>query len=96
MVYSIALRMLGDSGLAEELAQDVFLELHRSMGRMQGEEHVRFWLRRVATCRSLDALRRRSQDLKMVTEAWEDERYGGTGTAGRKGGNRCRSGWKRW
>ncbi len=75
MVYSIALRMLGETGVAEEVAQDVFLELHAALGRMEGEEHVRFWLRRVAMCRSMDALRRRSRGLEMVTEAWEDERY---------------------
>lgn len=75
MVYSIALRMLGETGVAEEVAQDVFLELHAALGRMEGEEHVRFWLRRVAMCRSMDALRRRSPGLEMATEAWEDERY---------------------
>ena len=75
MVYSIALRMLGDTGLAEEVAQDVFLELHPALGRMESEEHVRFWLRRVAMCRAMDALRRRSRGLELVTEVWEDERY---------------------
>ena len=76
MVYSIALRMLGEVGVAEEVAQDVFLELHAGLGRMEGEEHVRFWLRRVAMCRSMDALRRRSRGLEVVAEEWDDERYG--------------------
>lgn len=75
MVYSVSLRMLGDTGLAEEVAQDVFLELHDALGGMESEEHVRFWLRRVAMCRSMDALRRRSRGLKLVTEAWDEERY---------------------
>ena len=80
MVYSIALRMLGDTGLAEELAQDVFLELHGAMRRMESEEYLRFWLRRVAMCRALDALRRRrSRGLELVTEAWDDERHGAAG-----------------
>ncbi len=75
MVYSIALRMLGDTGAAEEVAQDVFLELHGALGRMESEEHVRFWLRRVSMCRATDALRRRSRGLELVKEEWEDERY---------------------
>lgn len=75
MVYSIALRMLGDMGAAEEMAQDVFLELYEDLGQMEGEEHVRFWLRRVVMCRSVDALRRRSRGLTLVDEEWEDERY---------------------
>ncbi len=77
MVYSIALRMLGDAGAAEEVAQDVFLELHGAMGRLEGEEHVRAWLRRVAMCRAIDAMRRqRTAGPVLVEEAWKDERYG--------------------
>lgn len=59
MVFSLALRMTGDRGLAEEIAQDVFLELDRNLSRMEGPEHVLYWLRRVAMSRSADAFRRR-------------------------------------
>ncbi len=59
MVYSLAFRMTGDRGLAEEIAQDVFLELDRSLPRIEGPEHACAWLRRVAMSRSTDALRRR-------------------------------------
>jgi RNA polymerase sigma-70 factor (ECF subfamily) len=59
MVFSLALRMTGDRGLAEEIAQDVFLELNRHLGRIESPEHSLNWLRRVAMNRSADALRRR-------------------------------------
>src|SRR5579863_3759258 len=59
MVFSLALRMTGDRGLAEEIAQDVFLELDRDLGKMHTADHARFWLRRVTMSRSTDALRRR-------------------------------------
>src|SRR5215831_13215591 len=59
MVYSLALRMTGDRGLAEEIAQDVLLELDRNLGKMQSPEHALYWVRRVAMSRSADALRRR-------------------------------------
>ena len=59
MVFSLAWRMTGDRGLAEEIAQDVFMELDRHMGKMESPDHVRFWLRRVTVNRSTDALRRR-------------------------------------
>lgn len=59
MVFSLALRMTGDRGLAEEIAQDVFLELDRNMSRMENADHACFWLRRVTMSRSADALRRR-------------------------------------
>jgi len=59
MVFSLALRMTGDRGLAEEIAQDVFLELDEHLGKMRSPEHARFWLRQVTLNRSTDALRRR-------------------------------------
>jgi RNA polymerase sigma-70 factor, ECF subfamily len=59
MVYSIALRMIGDHGLAEEIAQDVFLDLDRNLVKIESADHACFWLRRVAMSRSADALRRR-------------------------------------
>lgn len=59
MVFSLALRMTGDRGLAEEIAQDVFLELDEHLGRIESAEHARAWLRSVTVSRSTDALRRR-------------------------------------
>ena len=59
MVFSLALRMTGDRGLAEEIAQDVFLELDRNLGKIESSEHACYWLRRVTMSRSTDALRRR-------------------------------------
>ncbi len=59
MVFSLAWRMVGDRGLAEEIAQDVFLELDRHLGRIESAAHACFWLRRVTMSRSADALRRR-------------------------------------
>ena len=60
MVFSLALRMTGDPGLAEEVAQDVFLELDRHLDRILSPDHARFWLRQVTVHRSSDALRRRN------------------------------------
>jgi RNA polymerase sigma-70 factor (ECF subfamily) len=71
MVFSLALRMTGDRGLAEEIAQDVFVELDRNLGKMANADHVRFWLRRVTMNRSTDALRRqrvRGVDLWVEVE----------------------------
>src|SRR5258707_9599079 len=75
MVFSIALRILGDRGAAEEVAQDVFVELHRSLGRLESEEHVLFWLRRVAVHRATDHLRRRSLRPEVMAEGGTGEHY---------------------
>lgn len=59
MVFSLALRMTGDRGLAEEIAQDVFLDLDRCLGKIESPLHALAWMRRVTMSRSTDALRRR-------------------------------------
>jgi RNA polymerase sigma-70 factor (ECF subfamily) len=86
MVYSLAARMTGDAGLAEELTQDVFLELDRNRGRMQGEEHIRRWLRQVAMHRAVDAMRRRDhrepgwdQNRWVSLDAWQETAEAGAG-----------------
>jgi RNA polymerase sigma-70 factor (ECF subfamily) len=59
MVFSIAYHFLHDRTLAEEVAQEVFLQLHQSVEEMQSGAHVGFWLRRVASHRAIDCSRRR-------------------------------------
>ena len=75
MVYGIAVRLLGDPGEAEEVAQDVFLELFDSMAKMQSEDHVKFWLRRVTLHRSEDARRRRAHRPELLAEEWDDTHF---------------------
>jgi RNA polymerase sigma-70 factor (ECF subfamily) len=77
MVFSIALRVTGDYANAEEVAQDVFLELHRSGDRLAGEDHIRYWLRRVATHRAIDSLRRQTQRPEVGAEEWVEELHPG-------------------
>jgi RNA polymerase sigma-70 factor, ECF subfamily len=59
MVFSIAWHFLRDRAVAEELAQDVFLELHRNWSSMQSAKHIVFWLRKVTSRRSIDVMRKR-------------------------------------
>jgi RNA polymerase sigma-70 factor (ECF subfamily) len=59
MVFSIARRIVRDPALAEEIAQDVFLELYEQLPSLASEEHVVHWLRRVTVHRSIDQARRR-------------------------------------
>lgn len=58
-VFSIGLRMLNRRDAAEDLAQDVFLQLYRRLGDIESLEHLGFWLRRVASNLAIDWLRRR-------------------------------------
>jgi RNA polymerase sigma-70 factor (ECF subfamily) len=67
MVYSLALHFLRDHTAAEEIAQDVFLHLHKHLGTLTSPEHVTFWLRKVTSHRCIDFARR--QRLKQVSLA---------------------------
>jgi len=72
MVFSIALRITGDWGAAEEAAQDVFLALYRSLDGLTSEEHVLFWLRKAVVHRATDYRRRFARMPEMRGEAVND------------------------
>jgi RNA polymerase sigma-70 factor, ECF subfamily len=58
MVFGTAWRILGHAGDAEDVVQDVFLEVHR----LWTQRPVRHWgglLRRLTSCRAVDRLRAR-------------------------------------
>jgi len=57
-VFSIAYRMLNNRAQAEDLAQDVFLQLYRKLDAIETLDHLGFWLRRVASNLAIDWLRR--------------------------------------
>jgi RNA polymerase sigma-70 factor (ECF subfamily) len=65
MVYSIAWSSLQDRSTAEEVAQEVFLELYRRMDELESPEHIKHWLRRVTTNRCIDQSRRRKLRPKL-------------------------------
>ena len=58
MVFSIAFHFLRDRASAEELAQDVFLEMYRQIGALESPAHLLFWLRRVTANRCIDSVRK--------------------------------------
>jgi RNA polymerase sigma-70 factor (ECF subfamily) len=60
MVFSLARHFVRDRAAAEDLAQDVFLELYRNLARVESAAHLTFWLRRVTSHRCIDRLRRQS------------------------------------
>lgn len=71
MVFSMALRILGDRSYAEEVAQDVFLELHGKLRELDSDDHVRYWLRRVTVHRSIDRYRKRERRPEVAMD-WNE------------------------
>jgi RNA polymerase sigma-70 factor, ECF subfamily len=61
MVYSMACRYLRNPALAEEIAQDVFLQLYRKLPSLESSDHVLHWLRWVTAHRLIDHSRQQKR-----------------------------------
>jgi RNA polymerase sigma-70 factor, ECF subfamily len=72
MVFSLAYHFLFDKSLAEELAQEVFLQLFQNLKRMESPEHLVFWLRRVTGHRCIDWNRKHSLQSHVNLEDLPD------------------------
>ncbi|HLK71790.1 MAG TPA: RNA polymerase sigma factor [Steroidobacteraceae bacterium] len=68
-IFSLALRMLRVREDAQELAQDVFLLLHRHLPGITSTAHLRHWLRRTVCHRAIDRLRSRPRQWGTPLEA---------------------------
>src|SRR5579864_6843096 len=68
-LVSILRRMLGDSGRAEELANEVFLKLHRHPLQQISGGNTPGWMYRTAVHLGIDELRSRSRRVRMEQEA---------------------------
>jgi RNA polymerase sigma-70 factor (ECF subfamily) len=70
-------RIVGSTQDAEDLLQETLLAAWRGLEQFEGRASVRAWLYRIATNRSLDALRagrRRPDDMRGMTEVPEPTR----------------------
>ncbi len=68
MVFSIALHFFNDRPRAEELAQEVFLQLFRSLDSIETPSHLLFWLRQVTTRRCIDQIRKPRPRLVSIDD----------------------------
>jgi RNA polymerase sigma-70 factor (ECF subfamily) len=68
LVFSFALRFLRDREGAEELAQDVFLQLYKNLSRIESPAHATWWLRRAICNRCIDEARKRKLRPKIYLD----------------------------
>jgi RNA polymerase sigma-70 factor (ECF subfamily) len=69
IVYSVALRVLGDTGRAEDVMQEVFLSLWRNPASYQAARGtLAAWLAVIARNRAIDQIRRRrdTEDVEDI------------------------------
>ena len=67
-VHRIAYRLCGDTDLAEDLTQDVFVQLFRRLDQFRGESSFGTWVHRVALTVSLNAMRKVKRFRTRETE----------------------------
>src|SRR5271167_3339163 len=76
IVYAVALRVLQDTGAAEDVLQDIFMQLWRNPGAFDANRgNMAAWLAVIARHRAIDALRRRrpQDDIENVVVSIEPD-----------------------
>jgi RNA polymerase sigma-70 factor, ECF subfamily len=81
LAYSVALRILGDPGRAEDVVQDAFLKLWHSASRFDSHRgSLRTWVITAVRNRSIDYLRGRSAHERQEREIPVDTEAQGAGS----------------
>jgi len=76
-VYSLTLRMTGNTAEAEDLTQEAFLQLYRKIGTFRGESAFSTWLHRLAVNVVLMHLRKKGLPEVSLEEAMEPQQEDG-------------------
>ncbi|MBK8457279.1 MAG: sigma-70 family RNA polymerase sigma factor [Phyllobacteriaceae bacterium] len=61
-IFRFVARMTRSESVADDVANDVFLELWRQAGKFEGRSEVSTWLLGIARFKALSALRKRTED----------------------------------
>ena len=76
-VYSLCLRMTGNTAEAEDLTQEAFLQLYRKIATFRGESAFSTWLHRLAVNVVLMHLRKKGLPEVSLDEALEPQHEDG-------------------
>ncbi|HMW40088.1 MAG: sigma-70 family RNA polymerase sigma factor [Saprospiraceae bacterium] len=72
IIFSTCYKFLLDSSMAEDIAQEVFIEIFHSIKKFRAECRLSTWIYRITVSRCLDELRRRKRRqkfFKFISEA---------------------------
>lgn len=75
-VYNTALAIIQNPEEAEDVAQEVFIEVYESVGNFRGDAKVSSWVYRIATTKALETLRKRKTQKRwggFLGNLWGEE-----------------------
>ena len=75
-IYSLCMRMVGNTAEAEDMTQETFLQLHRKISTFRGDSAFSTWLHRLAINVVLMRLRKKGLSLISMDEAMEPDPKG--------------------
>jgi RNA polymerase sigma factor (sigma-70 family) len=70
-MYNISLRIVNDSGEAEDIMQESFLSAFDRIDTFSGEVSFGAWLKRIVINRSLDFLKKKKFEFTVIEEGSE-------------------------
>jgi RNA polymerase sigma-70 factor (ECF subfamily) len=65
-VYNTCLGILQNDADAEEIAQDVFIEVYKSVQKFRGDSKLSTWIYRIATTKSLELIRKNKRQKRFA------------------------------
>ena len=71
-IDAVVRRLAGDPDLAEDIAQEVWIQIFRALPTYRGESQFGTWAHRIAVNRTLNALRRSRRLTKIETDMDEE------------------------
>jgi RNA polymerase sigma-70 factor (ECF subfamily) len=71
-IDAVVRRLAGDPDLAEDIAQEVWIQIFRALPSYRGESQFGTWAHRIAVNRTLNALRRTRRLTKIETDMDEE------------------------
>jgi RNA polymerase sigma-70 factor, ECF subfamily len=81
LVYGLVYRMVTDRSVADDLAQDVFLKIHRGIPYFRGEARLSTWIFRIVQNVCTQARSRRHPEVPLESDQPGARQYGSTDAA---------------
>ena len=72
-IYNTVLSILQNKEDAEDVTQEVFVEIFRSISRFKGESLLSTWIYRIGISKSLEFLRKKNRKKRFILEKLDNE-----------------------